>query len=122
MQLHFKSNEGEEGITRTLPGNDLHRFGSSFEFFVKPFDDVCGPERNPFLLREVEESEAGIKGFFQVVGGFLGEPTFKGKAPFFLPFPGFWKFTQKILHYLMRHTGSMFAFWHGLIDEFRELE
>ena len=67
MQLHFKSNEGEEGITRPLAGNDLHRFGSSFEFFVKPFDDVCGPERNPFLLREVKEGEAGIKGFFQTL-------------------------------------------------------
>jgi hypothetical protein len=24
MQLHFKSNEGEEGIIRSLPGYDLH--------------------------------------------------------------------------------------------------
>ena len=67
MQLHFKSNEGEEGVTRPLPGHDLHGLGSSFEFLVKPLDDVCGPERNPFFLRTIEESKAGVEGFFQAL-------------------------------------------------------
>jgi hypothetical protein len=59
------SKEGEEGITGSLGGKDLHGFCSSFEFLVKPFNDVGGSRRDPFLFREIEEGKASINGFFQ---------------------------------------------------------
>ena len=67
MQFHFKSDEGEQGETRPLPRHDLHGFGSPFEFLVKPLDDICGPERNPFLFRTIEQSQAGIEGLLQTL-------------------------------------------------------
>ena len=67
MQFHFQSNEGEEGVTRPLPGYDLHGLGSSFEFLIKSLDDVRCPERNPFFLREIKESKAGLKGLLQAL-------------------------------------------------------
>lgn len=54
MQFHFKGNEGKKGITRSLPGHDLYRLGSSFEFLVKPFNDIGGFQRDPFFHREME--------------------------------------------------------------------
>lgn len=37
-------------IVDDLTRHDLRGLGSPFEFLVKPLDDICGPERNPFLL------------------------------------------------------------------------
>jgi len=65
MKLHLKSNEGEEGITRSLPGHDLHGLGSSSEFLVKSFDNVGGSQGDPLFLGEIEEVQARVHGFLQ---------------------------------------------------------
>jgi hypothetical protein len=66
VQLHFKRlSEGEEGVTGSLSRHDLHRFGSSFEFLVKPFNDIGGSQGDPFFFWAVEEDKAGIQAFSQ---------------------------------------------------------
>jgi len=41
MQFHLQTDEGQEIVTGSLSGYDLHNLGPPFKFFVKPLDDVC---------------------------------------------------------------------------------
>lgn len=58
MQFHLQRDEGQEPIAGCLPGQDLHRPGSSPELLVEPLNDIGRPERHPLLHREVEEGRA----------------------------------------------------------------
>jgi len=42
MQLHFKTDKGQESIAGILPSHDLHGLCSAFKFLVKAFNKVRG--------------------------------------------------------------------------------
>jgi hypothetical protein len=67
VQFHFKSNEDEEGITGSLPGHDLHRLGSSFEFLAKPINDIGG---SPWLVGSHQTPNQWKNALFSTFLGF----------------------------------------------------
>ena len=61
MDFHFQTDKCEESIAGSLPGKDLHGFGSALEFLVDPLDDVGRPEADPLLLREIQVRKTGLQ-------------------------------------------------------------
>ena len=67
VQLHFQTDEGEHPVTGVLLGDDFHRSGSPLEFLVQAFEDIS--ERNPLILRKLQECHAGLQRISETFDG-----------------------------------------------------